>query len=59
MYVTATEHSPHEVSFWKWANEEAELVKAAEKKGKIVRPRIDGGQEEDELPSTLTKSASK
>jgi enoyl-CoA hydratase/carnithine racemase len=49
MYVTATEHSPHEVNFWNWAKEEAELVKAAEKKGKIIRPRINGGQEEDEI----------
>jgi enoyl-CoA hydratase/carnithine racemase len=49
MFVTATEHSPHEVSFWDWAHEEAELVKAAEKKGKIIRPRIDGGREEDEI----------
>lgn len=49
MYVTATEHSPHEVNYWNWAKEEAELVKAAEKKGKIIRPRIGGGQEEDEI----------
>lgn len=49
MYVTATEHSPHTVDLWQWAHEEAELVKAAEKKGKIVRPRINGGQEEDEI----------
>ena len=49
MYVTATEHSPHDVSYWYWAHEEAELVKAAEKKGKVIRPRINGGQEEDEI----------
>jgi len=49
MYVTATEHSPHDVNYWHWAHEEAELVKAAEKKGKVVRPRIGGGQEEDEI----------
>lgn len=49
MFVTATEHSPHEISFWDWAKEEAELVKAAEKKGKVIRPRVDGGQEEDEI----------
>ncbi|MDC7784348.1 enoyl-CoA hydratase/isomerase family protein [Rhodoplanes sp. TEM] len=49
MFVTATEHSPHEVNYWHWAHEEAELVKAAEKKGKIIRPRIDGGREEDEI----------
>lgn len=49
MFVTATEHSPHEVNYWHWAHEEAELVKAAEKQGKVVRPRIDGGQFEDEI----------
>ena len=49
MFVTATEHSPHEIGYWEWAKEEAELVKAAEKKGKVIRPRIGGGQEEDEI----------
>jgi len=49
MYVTATEHSPHTVNFWHDAHEEAQLVKAAEKKGKVIRPRINGGQEEDEI----------
>lgn len=49
MFVTATEHSPHEANFWDLAHEEAELVKAAEKKGKVIRPRIDGGQEEDAI----------
>jgi enoyl-CoA hydratase/carnithine racemase len=49
MYVTATEHSPHTVNFWHWAHEEAELVRKAEKKGKVIRPRINGGQEEDEI----------
>jgi len=49
MYVTATEHSPHTVNFWQDAHEEAELVKKAEKKGKIIRPRINGGQEETEI----------
>ncbi len=49
MYVTATEHSPHEVDYWHWAHEEAELVRKAEKKGKVIRPRINGGQEEDEI----------
>jgi hypothetical protein len=39
----------HEVGFWKWAHEEAGLVKAAEKKGKIIRPRLNGGREEDEI----------
>jgi enoyl-CoA hydratase/carnithine racemase len=49
MYVTATEHSPHTTNFWDDACAEAELVKAAEKKGKIVRPRITGAIEEDEI----------
>ncbi len=49
MYVTATEHSPHEISFWQDAHAEAELVKAAEKQGKVVRPRLGGGQFEDEI----------
>ena len=49
MYVTATEHSPHENKYWDWAHEEADLVMEAEKKGKVIRPRVDGGQEEDEI----------
>ncbi len=49
MFVTATEHSPHEASFWDQAKEEAALVIAAEKKGKVIRPRLNGGQEEDEI----------
>ncbi|MFC1946058.1 enoyl-CoA hydratase/isomerase family protein [Chloroflexota bacterium] len=49
MYVTATEHSPHTVNFWHDAHEEAGLVRKAEKKGKVIRPRINGGQEEDEI----------
>jgi enoyl-CoA hydratase/carnithine racemase len=49
MFVTATEHSPHEVNYWHWAHEEAELVLAAEKQGKVVRPRIGGGAFEDEI----------
>jgi len=49
MFVTATEHSPHEIGYWDWAHEEAALVLEAEKKGKVIRPRIDGGREEDEI----------
>lgn len=49
MYVTATEHSPHEVGYWDWAHEEADKVRAAEKKGKVVRPRLNGGEEEEEI----------
>jgi enoyl-CoA hydratase/carnithine racemase len=59
MFVTATDHSPHEANYWNWAHEEAELVKAAEKKGKVIRPRIDGGQEEDEIPTPRANSAAK
>jgi enoyl-CoA hydratase/carnithine racemase len=49
MFVTATEHSPHDNCYWEWANEEAKLYREAEKKGKIIRPRVNGGQEEDEI----------
>ncbi len=49
MFNTATEHSPHEITFWQDAHDEAELVMAAEKQGKVVRPRIDGGQMEEEI----------
>jgi hypothetical protein len=49
MYVTATEHSPHTVNFWQDAHEEAELVRKAEKRGKVIRPRVNGGKEEDEI----------
>jgi hypothetical protein len=49
MFVTATEHSPHENKYWDWAQEEAKLVLEAEKKGKVIRPRVSGGQEEDEI----------
>lgn len=49
MYVTATEHSPHDNKYWEWAQEEAKLVLEAEKKGKVIRPRIGGGIEEDEI----------
>jgi enoyl-CoA hydratase/carnithine racemase len=59
MFVTATEHSPHEVSYWKWAHEEAELVKAAEKNGKVIRPRVGGGQEEDEIPTLHAEAVAK
>ena len=49
MYVTAAEHSPHENKYWDWAHEEAQLVREAEKRGKVIRPRVDGGREEDEI----------
>ena len=49
MFVTATEHSPHDNCYWEWAKEEAALVLEAEKKGKIIRPRVNGGQEETEI----------
>lgn len=49
MFVTATEHSPHDNCYWQWAHEEADLVRKAEKKGKVIRPRVNGGQEEEEI----------
>jgi enoyl-CoA hydratase/carnithine racemase len=49
MFVTATDHSPHEASYWNDACAEAKLVLEAEAKGKVVRPRIGGGQMEDEI----------
>ncbi len=44
MWVTATDHSPHEAKYWDDAHEEARLVLAAEKEGKVVRPKIGGGE---------------
>lgn len=49
MYVTATENSPHDNMHWKGAQEEAAAVMAAEKKGKVVRPRVGPFIEEDEI----------
>lgn len=58
MYVTATEHSPHENKHRDWAHEEAGLLREAEKKGKVIRPRVDGGQEEDEIKKARLPRAS-
>ncbi|MGI5970935.1 MAG: enoyl-CoA hydratase/isomerase family protein [Oscillospiraceae bacterium] len=49
MYVTATENSPHDNAHWIGAKQEAAAVLAAEKKGKIVRPRVGPFIEEDEI----------
>lgn len=49
MFVTATQHSPHDNMYWRGACAEAEAVLAAEKKGKIVRPRVGEFIEEDEI----------
>lgn len=49
MYVTATEKSPHDNMLWRGAHLEADAVLAAEKKGKIVRPRVGEFIEEDEI----------
>ena len=40
MYCTAIENSPHDGSYWEGAKAEAAAVIAAEKKGKIVKPRV-------------------
>nr|WP_321483664.1 enoyl-CoA hydratase/isomerase family protein [uncultured Cohaesibacter sp.] len=44
MFVTATDHSPHEAKYWDDAKEEAALVRKAEAEGKVVRPRLGGGE---------------
>jgi len=49
MFVTATEHSPHDNMYWQYAHEEADLVRKAEKEGKVIRPRVGGGQAEEEI----------
>ena len=49
MWVTATEHSPHDNSYWHGAKLEAEAAMAAEKKGMVVRPRIGEFKEEFEI----------
>jgi len=52
MWCTATEegeHSVHDNSMWRGACEEAEAVKAAEKKGMVIRPRVGEFREEIEI----------
>lgn len=49
MYVTATQQSPHDNAYWRGAKEEAAAVIAAEKKGKVIRPRVGPFIEEDEI----------
>jgi len=47
MYVTAVEESPHDPFYWEGAKAEAAAVLEAEKKGKVVKPRIGPFIEED------------
>ena len=47
MYVTAVEDSPHDQLYWEGAKAEAAAVLAAEKKGKVVKPRIGPFLEEE------------
>ena len=49
MWVTSTEHSPHDSQYWHGACAEAEAVIAAEKKGMVVRPRVGEFREEFEI----------
>lgn len=49
MYVTALEESPHDICYWEGAKAEAAAVLAAEKKGKIVKPRMGAFVEEDPI----------
>lgn len=49
MWNTATEESPHSNVYWEGAKAEAKATKAAEKKGKVVRPRIGKFIEEDPI----------
>jgi len=47
MYCTAVEESPHSQIYWECAKAEARAVMEAEKKGKIIKPRIGKFIEED------------
>ena len=47
MYCTAIENSPHDNIYWEGAVAEARAVMAAEKKGKVVKPRMGAFIEED------------
>ena len=49
MYTTVTEESPHDNVYWKNACAEAEMVLAAEKAGRVVRPRPGEFRIEDEI----------
>ncbi len=49
MWNTLTEESPHEALYWESAKAEARANKEAEKKGKVVRPRIGEFIEEDPI----------
>jgi hypothetical protein len=47
MYVTSVEESPHDQLYWEAAKAEGAAVTKAEKKGKIVKPRMGPFIEED------------
>jgi hypothetical protein len=49
MWNTRTEESPHDQFYWESATANARAVMAAEKKGKIVKPRIGKYIEEDPI----------
>ena len=49
MYSTISARSPHDNALWRGAKAEAAAVLEAEKKGKIVRPRVGPFIEEDEI----------
>jgi enoyl-CoA hydratase/carnithine racemase len=49
MWNTRTEASPHDQTYWNCAVAEARANVAAEKKGKVVRPRIGAFIEEDPI----------
>jgi enoyl-CoA hydratase/carnithine racemase len=47
MYTTLAEDSPHDQSYWEGAKAEGQAALAAEKKGKVVKPRVGPFIEED------------
>lgn len=49
MYTTLSEGSPHDQLYWETAKSEAAAVLAAEKKGKVIKPRIGPYIEEDPI----------
>jgi len=49
MWNTRTEQSPHHSLYWEIAKAEARVNREAEKKGKVVRPRIGRFVEEDPI----------
>jgi hypothetical protein len=49
MWNTRTEQSPHDPLYWESAKAEARANIEAEKKGKVVRPRLGAFVEEDPI----------